>query len=178
MEEKSFPICPFSETCQFPFFTKLHNSGLKRLPKIYDNFNFSWYSSSYFSISVGLISYIEVIIDSFLSLERYSKWKSSIFTQATDFSSQAKNAQKCYCCRFVDIQTQSFLKLSASILPTRSQSITFFVVKNRKILRWMFEKSFLHLFVGKSWNMLALAVTTVMFQKIGAWEPSLTFFSQ
>ena len=94
-------------------------------------FDISRFSNSYFSMPIGLTSFIRILIDSFfLSVEWLLNRNSFVFAKATDFSLLAESIEKCYCqCNSVDIQIHRFLKLSAWILPTRSQSTTFFLVK-------------------------------------------------
>ena len=111
------------------------------------NFDKSRYSNSFFSITIGLTSSINVLIDSFLSVEGSSNWNSLTLAQAAEFSWQAK---KCYCYSYVvDIETHHFLKLTAWVL-RRSQTTTFYLVEQFvKIMSCMFDQSFLHLFHGK-----------------------------
>ena len=90
------------------------NPGSPKIPKRFDNFNISFYLKSPGSKNIGLISSIEVIIDTFLSTRGSLNWNASTFAQSTVFSSWARNGEKCNCyCYFVAIQTHIFWKSSA-----------------------------------------------------------------
>ena len=58
-----------------------------------DNSEITLYSISYFSVTIGFTSAINVFIDSFRSAEGSSNWTFSIFAQSTEFSWKAKNAE-------------------------------------------------------------------------------------
>ena len=107
-------------------------------------FDITRYSSSHFSVTFSLTSSIKVLIDSFSLVEVFSNCNVLISAQATKFSWQAENAEKCRCyCYFVNIQTHKFLRLSAWSLPTRSLSATLFLVGKFVSNCCMFNQSFL-----------------------------------